>query len=176
MDGIELLRNDHQKILVIINELITGCAGNMTQTSDTAKEIIHHRRTLYHKLRELLVRHLSVEEKLLFPGLRGFVETRILVDECYQEHKRTVKLLGRNEQPTEPTERENWDGFLLQLERHIQSHVEREEDWLFPRARLLLGDAKLKQMLFGAEQVTVSRSATAMVAASADSFALGIPA
>jgi hemerythrin-like domain-containing protein len=173
MDGIELLRNDHQRILVIINELITGGVGNLTQTGDTAKEINRRRRTLYDKLRELLVRHLSVEEKLLFPGLRGFVETRTLVDECCREHKRTADLLGRNKQLTESSEHD-WDGFLLQLERHIQSHVEREEDWLFPRARLLLGDTKLEQMLFDAEQVTSIRSATDIVAASADSFALGI--
>ena len=172
MDGIELLRNDHQRILVIINELITGGVGNVTQTGDTAKDINRQRRTLYDKLRELLVRHLSVEEKLLFPGLRGFVETRVLVDECCREHKRTADLLGRNKQLTESTE--HWDGFLLQLERHIQSHVEREEDWLFPRARLLLGDAKLEQMLFGTEQVTSIQSATDIVAASADSLALGI--
>ena len=174
MDGIELLRNEHRRILVIINELIMGGVANVTQTGDTAKEINRQRRTLYDKLRELLVRHLSVEEKLLFPGLRGFVETRILVDECCREHKRTAELLGRNEQLTESSEHDHWDGFLLQLERHIQSHVEREEDWLFPRARLLLGDAKLEQMLFDAEQVTSIQSATDIVAASADSFALGI--
>ena len=172
MDGIELLRNDHQRILVIINELITGGVGNVTQTGDTAKDINRQRRTLYDKLRELLVRHLSVEEKLLFPGLRGFVETRVLVDECCREHKRTADLLGRNKQLTESTE--HWDGFLLQLERHIQSHVEREEDWLFPRARLILGDAKLEQMFLDANPVTSNKAATDSVAASANSLAVGV--
>ena len=172
MDGIELLRNDHQRILVILNELITGGVGKVTQTGDTAREINHQRRTLYDKLRELLVRHLTIEEKLLFPCLRGFVETRILVDECCREHKRTAELLGRNEQLTDSTE--HWDGFLLQLERHIQSHVEREEDWLFPRARLILGDAKLDQMFFDADPVTSKEAATDIVAASANSLAVGV--
>lgn len=143
MNGIELLKNDHKRILDIINELINELTGKLKHTNE---ESVRHRPRMFGKLRETLIQHLEVEERTLFPSLEGFVDTRILVDECYREHKRIDETLKRIEKLPEETQLDCGDDLLAELERRVQTYVVREEDWLFPKAKLLLGDAKLEEM------------------------------
>jgi hemerythrin-like domain-containing protein len=143
MDGIELLKNDHKRILDIINELINELTGKVKHTNE---ERIRHRPRMFGKLRETLIQHLEIEERTLFPNLAGFVDTRLLVDECYRERKRIDETLKRIEKLPEETQLDCGDDLFAELERRVQTYVVREEDWLFPKAKLLLGDAKLEEM------------------------------
>jgi hemerythrin-like domain-containing protein len=97
---------------------------------------------------------------MLFPELDRFIETRILVDECYRDHKRIGGILREIEKLLEAKPCDHWDDLLLELEEKVQLHVVREEDWLFPRAKLLLGDAKLEEMFFEIERTRSSQSET----------------
>jgi len=143
MDGMELLKNDHKRILEIINELISEFTGKVKHTNE---ESVRQRPRMFGKLRETLIQHLEVEERTLFPNLEGFVDTRILVDECYRERKRIDEILKRIEKLPEETQLDCRDDLLAELELRVQTYLVREEDWLFPKAKLLLGDAKLEEI------------------------------
>ena len=143
MDGMELLKNDHKRILEIINELISEFTGKVKHTNE---ESVRQRPRMFGKLRETLIQHLEVEERTLFPNLEGFVDTRIMVDECYRERKRIDEILKRIEKLPEETQLDCRDDLLAELELRVQTYLVREEDWLFPKAKLLLGDAKLEEI------------------------------
>ena len=143
MDGMELLKNGHKRILEIINELINEFTGKVKHTNE---ESVRQRPRMFGKLRETLIQHLEVEERTLFPNLEGFVDTRILVDECYRERKRIDEILKRIEKLPEETQLDCRDDLLAELELRVQTYLVREEDWLFPKAKLLLGDAKLEEI------------------------------
>ena len=142
MDGIALLKNDHKRILDLINEL--------TKVGHTDQENGPQHSKIFGKLRETLTQHLDIEERTLFLNLKGFFDARMLVDECYRDHKEIDETLKKIEKLPEETQRDGCD-LLAELEVRVQTYVVREEDWLFPKAKLLLGDAKLEQMFFELE-------------------------
>lgn len=155
MNGIELLKNDHKRILDIISELINEFTGKVKHTNE---ESVRQRPRMFGKLRETLVQHLDIEERTFFPKLKAFVDTRILVDECYREHKRIDETLKRIEKLPEETQLDCGDDLLAELERRVQIFVVREEDWLFPKAKLVLGDAKLEEIFLKMESRRSNRA------------------
>ena len=171
MDGIELLKNDHKRILDIINELINELTGKVKQTDE---ENGCQRPKMFGKLREIMIQHLKIEEGTLFRNLKDFVDTRILVDECYLEHQRIDETLKRIEKLPEETQLDCGDDLLAELERRVQTYVVREEDWLVPRAKLLLGDAKLEEMFFEMEQTRSNQSDIDSLIFPADRFGVGL--
>jgi iron-sulfur cluster repair protein YtfE (RIC family) len=171
MDGIELLKNDHKRILDIINELINELTGKVKQTDE---ENGRQGPKMFGKLREIMIEHLKIEEGTLFRNLKGFVDTRILVDECYQEHQRIDETLKKIEKLPEETQRDGCEDLLAELEERVQTYVVREEDWLFPRAKVLLGDAKLEEMFFEMEQTRNNQSNIDSLIFPADGFGVGL--
>lgn len=156
MNGIELLSRDHKRILFLISEL-----GRKDKHSvDADDETDRAPNKMFSQLRQTLTQHNTTEERMLFPELDRFIETRILVDECYRDHKRIGGILREIEKLLEAKPCDHWDDLLLELEEKVQLHVVREEDWLFPRAKLLLGDAKLEEMFFEIERTRSSQSET----------------
>ena len=80
--------------MFIINELINELTGKVNQTDE---ENGGQRPRMFGKLREILIQHLDIEERTLFRNLKGFVDTNILVDECYEEHLRIDETLKKIE-------------------------------------------------------------------------------
>lgn len=169
MNGIEILTNDHKRILVLVNEL----TRKAKHTDGAHEEIVGERAKRFNELRETLTQHIKIEERVLFPDLEGFVEARILVDECYREHKRIDELLQKIEKLPEETQRDLRDDLFAELERRVQTYVIREEDWLFPRAKLLLGDTQLEDMFFEIERIRSNQSETDRLIFPADRFGVG---
>ena len=167
MDGIELLKNDHKKILHLINELINQDTGKVKQTD---QESGRQHSKMFGKLRETLIQHLDIEERTLFLNLKGFLDARMLVDECYRDHKEIDETLKKIEKLPEETQRDGCAGLLAELELRVQTYVVREEDWLFPKAKLVLGDAKLEEMFFEIEQTKSNQSEIDSLILPADRF------
>src|ERR1051326_1867349 len=88
MDGIELLKNDHKRMLDLIDELIYEDSSQVKQTDQKNGR---QSPKMFGKLRETLIQHLDIEERTLFLNLKGFVDARMLVDECYRDHKEIDK-------------------------------------------------------------------------------------
>jgi iron-sulfur cluster repair protein YtfE (RIC family) len=171
MDGIELLKNDHKRILDLINELINEETSKVKQTD---QENSRQHSQMLGKLRQTLIQHLDIEERTLFLNLKGFPDARMLVDECYRDHKEIDKTLKKIEKLPEETQRDGCDGLLAKLEVRVQTYVVREEDWLFPKAKLLLGDAKLEEMFFEIEQTQSNQSEIDSLIYPADRFGAGL--
>src|SRR5678815_4777346 len=77
MDGIELLKNDHKRILDLINELINE---DSSKVKETDQENGRRHPKMFGKLRETLIQHLDIEERTLFRNLKGFGDARMLFD------------------------------------------------------------------------------------------------
>jgi iron-sulfur cluster repair protein YtfE (RIC family) len=170
MDGLQLLKNDHKRILFIINELINELTGKVKHTDEENGD---QRPEMFGKLREILTEHLDIEERTLFRNLKGFVDTNMLVDECYEEHLRIDETLKKIEKLPQETQRAGCADLLAELERRVETYVVREEDWLFPKAKLLLGDAKLEKMFFEIEQTRSNQSEIDSLIFPSDRFGVG---
>lgn len=170
MDGLELLKNDHKTILELINQLISEGSSKVKQTDQKSGR--QHLK-IFGKLRETLIQHLDIEEQTLFQNLKAFVDARMLVDECYRDHKEIDETLKKIEKLPEETQRGGRGDLLAELERRVQTYVVREEDWLFPKAKLLLGDAKLEEIFFEIQQTRTKQSEMDSLIFPADRFGLG---
>ena len=170
MDGIELLQNDHKRILELINQLINEDSSKMKQND---QENGRQHLKMFGKLRETLIQHLDIEERTLFLNLKGFLDARMLVDECYRDHKEIDKTLKKIEKLPVETQREGRVDLLAELQLRVQTYVVREEDWLFPKAKLLLGDAKLTEIFLKIGQTRSNQSQMDSLIFPADRFGFG---
>lgn len=169
MNGLDILHDDHKRILVLVNEL----ARSAKPTEGGHDEIVSKRAKRFHELRKTLRQHIKIEERVLFPDLQGFGETKLLVDECYRDHKRIDELLQKFEHLTEERHCDLWDNLFAELERRVQTYLTREEDGLFPSARLLLKDSQLENMFFEIERIRSNQSEADSLIFPADRFGVG---
>ena len=171
MDGIELLKNDHKRMLDLIDELIYDDSSQVKQTDQKNGR---QSPKMFGKLRETLIQHLDIEERTLFRNLKGFGDARMLVDECYLDHKEIDETLKKIEKLPVETQREGRVDLLAELQLRVQTYVVREEDWLFPKAKLLLGDAKLEEIFFEIEKTRSNQSEIDSLIFPADRFGVGL--
>ena len=115
MNGIELLSRDHKRILFLISEL----GRKDKHTVDADDETDRAPNKMFSQLRQTLTQHNTTEERMLFPELDRFIETRILVDECYRDHKRIGGILREIEKLLEAKPCDHWDDLLLELEEKV---------------------------------------------------------
>jgi hemerythrin-like domain-containing protein len=91
--------------------------------------------------------HLRLEERVLFPFVRGrHPELDRLVEELEQEHRQVQDLTG------ELRFEENLPEKLDQLGRLLEDHIRKEERVLFERIQELLPEATLEQLRQQVEQ------------------------
>ena len=166
MNGLELLKSDHKRILFLIDEFERTIRNTAETDLETNRECVE----MFGTLKSALTEHTIAEERTLFPELERFIETRILVDECCREDHRIGETLDKLQKVIEAEPRDRWDDLLFELDERIQSHVVREEDWLFPRAELLLDAAQREEMFFEIEQMRSSQSETDSLIFPADRF------
>lgn len=166
MNGIDLFKNDHQRILVLINEL----TSKVKQTGNAEQESDYTTIKMFNELRETLIQHIKTEERMLFPELESFIETRIMVDECYREYKRIRTTVEKIDKFLKAKLRDGWDDLLLELEEKLQVELVREEDWLFPMAKERLGDAPLEEMFLQIARIRSNQSVTDNLIVPAERF------
>jgi iron-sulfur cluster repair protein YtfE (RIC family) len=143
MNAVELLKNNHEMVLTLINEL----AHDIKQIEQTEQDTVDcERMNLFGELRDTLTQYTRLEEQILFPELAGSSETRLLVDESYREHQRIREILAKMEKLRKDQHCDRWDDELKELQQNLQRHVAREEDKLFPKAMQLLGPARLETL------------------------------
>lgn len=143
MNAIELLKNNHEMILSLIDEL----ADNIRQIEQTERDTVDcERMNMFGEFRDTLTQHTRLEERMLYPELEGFSETRLLVDESYREHERIRDILAKMEDLRKDRHCDRWDDKIKELRRNLQRHITREEDELFPKAIKLLGEARLERL------------------------------
>lgn len=143
MNAIELLTNNHEIVLSLIDEL----ADNIRQIEQTEQDTVDcERMNMFGEFRDTLTQHTRLEERMLYPELECFSETRLLVDESYREHERIRDILAKMENLRKDRHCDRWDDKIKELRRNLQRHITREEDELFPKAIELLGEARLERL------------------------------
>jgi len=125
MNAFELLKQDHQTVSGIFDELEAGDAAARRQT--------------FPRLKQELDVHAHIEETIFYPALKERPETRELVAEAYDEHAEVKRLLASLEQGLGAADGDAWLEQLTDLRDSVEHHVEEEENELFPNAEKALG-------------------------------------
>lgn len=125
MNAFELLKQDHQTVSGIFDELELGDAAARRQT--------------FPRLKHELDVHAHIEETIFYPALKERPETRELVAEAYEEHAGVKELLASLERGLGAADSDAWLEQLMDLRDGVEHHVEQEETTLFPHAEKALG-------------------------------------
>jgi iron-sulfur cluster repair protein YtfE (RIC family) len=96
------------------------------------------------QLSDEVLTHASIEEEVFYPQLMNYPETRAIVKEGVEEHHIVEGLL--KELDAIDSHDDNWQAKLHVLQENLEHHMTEEEQKLFPKARKLMGAARLGDM------------------------------
>lgn len=122
MDAIELLKKDHQTVRDLFKKF-----------ENTGEKAIKTRESILLKIREELVLHTTIEEKLFYPSLKEEDTTEDLTYEAYEEHD-LVKYELQGLAGDKPGSKE-WNAKVTVLKELVEHHVKEEEKELFPKVK-----------------------------------------
>jgi hemerythrin-like domain-containing protein len=128
MNALEILKQDHRGAMSLIKLLEASDEGATDE--------------VFNKLKGALMLHTQMEERHLYPALESQDETRDLILESYQAHSRVDELLAE----MGSLESSDFKESLNELKSAIESHVDEEENELFPKAQLILGADRLQEI------------------------------
>ncbi|PTU73469.1 hemerythrin domain-containing protein [Pseudomonas mangrovi] len=140
MNAIELLKDDHQKVL--------GMLEKLADTTDRAEKT---RTELLAKIEKELQIHTQIEEEIFYPAFRqagheaGKREDEKMFHEATEEHRAVEALVLPDLLKTDPSSTA-FAGRAKVLKELVEHHAEEEEKSMFPEARKLLGEGVLKTL------------------------------
>src|ERR1041384_1343427 len=133
MDALSLLKEDHEKV-----------AGLFEQLEPTTERAVKTREDLFTKLKQELDVHAHIEETIFYPVLKQEAETRDITLEALDEHKE-IKDLLKQLSTTEPTGNA-WDNLVGDLKRSVEHHVNEEEHEMVPNAQDVRSQQQLDEL------------------------------
>lgn len=153
MNAIDLLKADHEKVKTIL-----------TQLSESTDRAVKTRSDLLKKLEMEITIHTQLEEEILYPAFKaaGGKEEAEMYYEAKEEHRTVDSLVLPDLKDTDPTSPE-FAGRVKVVKELLEHHIEEEETDMFPKAKKLLGQAKLEEL--GEEMVTMKASLKKSLAA-----------
>ena len=104
--------------------------------ADTTVRAVKTRERLLADLREELDLQIELEEKHLFPALRGHAKLKSLVADAIADNRQTRKLLGELDRM--PKDDEGFAPKVTELRRVFQQHIRDERKELLPAIRKVL--------------------------------------
>lgn len=128
----QILRNDHLKIMQLINELLT-----LEEGDDTRKDLIE-------QMRDELVPHARAEESVFYNSLRSINAAKDLVKESYKEHMEAESLL-RALQLKDKVDMD-WKATAQKLRQALAHHIQEEESEVFSVAKMHLTNDEAEMM------------------------------
>ena len=153
MNAIDLLKADHEKVKAIL-----------TQLSESTDRAVKTRSDLLKKLEMEITIHTQLEEEILYPAFKaaGGKDEAEMYFEAKEEHRTVDSLVLPDLKETDPTSPE-FAGRVKVVKELLEHHIEEEETDMFPKAKKLLGQAKLEEL--GEEMVTMKASLKKTLAA-----------
>jgi hemerythrin-like domain-containing protein len=130
VDAITLLETDHRRIEDLLKR------GE--DTSETAKKT---RKTLLDTIAGELTMHETIEERVLYPALEQYSETRSIVLEGVQEHH-VADLIMKELYETSVSD-EQWGAKFKVFKENIEHHIKEEEGPMFRTARGVMSREQL---------------------------------
>jgi len=136
MNGIDLLKTDHEKVKGILNQL-----------SESTDRALKKRAELLDKLELEISIHTQLEEQILYPAFKeaGGKEQDEMYYEAKEEHRTVDSLVLPDLKSTDPSTPE-FAGRVKVVKELLEHHIEEEETEMFPQAKKLLGNAKLEEL------------------------------
>lgn len=133
MNAFELLKNDHQKV-----------SGIFQQLEPTTEDDAARRQTLVTQLKQDLDMHAHIEETIFYPALKKEVETREITLEALDEHQEIKDLLAQL--VATPPNSGDWSDALSELKESVEHHVDEEENEMFSKARDVLSPQQIEEL------------------------------
>jgi iron-sulfur cluster repair protein YtfE (RIC family) len=130
MDALELLKQDHDKVKQLFQQVETA---NPTQA-----------KTLFNKIYHELSIHAIIEEQVFYPVLAKYEQFAPLLKDAYKEHAEAKREMG--EIANLEAGSADWQKKVKKLNKDINHHVQDEEEKLFPQVREVLEAQVLSQL------------------------------
>ena len=136
MNAIDLLKADHERVKALLGQL-----------SESTERAVKKRTELLGKLEIELSIHTRIEEEILYPAFKeaGEKEEEVMYYEAKEEHRTVDSLVLPDLKTTDPATPE-FTGRVKVVKELLEHHIEEEESEMFPKAKELLGDAKLEEL------------------------------
>lgn len=136
MNAIDLLKADHEKVKDILSQL-----------SESTERALKKRAELLARLEMEVSIHTRLEEEILYPAFKeaGSKEEDVMYYEAKEEHRTVDSLVLPDLKETDPGTPE-FAGRVKVVKELLEHHIEEEESEMFPKAKQLLGKAKLDEL------------------------------
>ncbi|MCR8930875.1 MULTISPECIES: hemerythrin domain-containing protein [unclassified Pseudomonas] len=136
MNAIDLLKADHEKVKDILSQL-----------SESTERALKKRAELLTRLEMEVSIHTRLEEEILYPAFKeaGSKEEDVMYYEAKEEHRTVDSLVLPDLKETDPGTPE-FAGRVKVVKELLEHHIEEEESEMFPKAKQLLGKAKLDEL------------------------------
>jgi hemerythrin superfamily protein len=131
MNALEVLKQDHQKVKGLFQEISRG--------SDPNK-----RKELFDKIDTELEIHAHIEETVFYPALETHEELKNMVAEALEEHQEVKIMLEELEELG--SESHDFGSKLQELIESVEHHVEEEQGEMFPKVRQVFDEGELEQL------------------------------
>lgn len=133
MNAIELLKEDHQRVLKMLDEI-----------SNTTERAVKKRTELLAKIEAELKIHTTIEEEDFYPAYRdaGGKPAVKMYHEAVEEHRAVEALVLPDLLATDPGTLE-FSGRVKVLKELLEHHIEEEESEMFKEASELLSPDEL---------------------------------
>ncbi len=144
MDAISLLKQDHEKVKKLLEQL-----------ESTTERGVKTRSELFATIKGEMMVHEAIEEEIFYPELKAHPKAKDIVLEGYEEHHVVDLLMGELEQ-LDVTD-ESWGAKAVVMKENIEHHIEEEEGEMFQKARQVFDKDELEAL--GEHMATRKRSA-----------------
>jgi hemerythrin-like domain-containing protein len=133
MDALSLLKEDHDKVKKMLEEL-----------DSTTERGVKTREELFTKVKQELQVHESIEEEILYPALKDHPKTKELALEAFEEHHVVNMVMAEIEGV--PFEEETWGAKFTVMKENLEHHIEEEEGEMFKQAKQVFDQDELTQL------------------------------
>ena len=136
MNAIELLKQDHEKVKKLLEEL-----------SNTTERAVKKRTELLQKVALELEVHTTLEEEDFYPAFKqaGGKDEAKMYHEAKEEHRAVEALVLPDLLNTDPGTVE-FSGRLKVLKELLEHHIEEEEEEMFKEAEKLMSSEELSTL------------------------------
>lgn len=131
MDGLELLKQDHQAVKDLFDQIDDAEDGKQ-------------RKKLFDQIDTQLNIHAHIEETVFYPEMQKIDELNDMVEEALEEHQEVKTLL--EEMEGRDPEDDQFIASLEELMENVEHHVAEEEDEMFPKVRERCDQATLDRL------------------------------
>ena len=133
MDAVTLLKDEHDKMRKLLDELET-----------TTERGVKTRQELYSKIKGDLTIHEIIEEEIFYPALKEHPKAKDIVLEGYEEHHVVDLVMAELEDL--PVDDEAWGAKAKVMKENVEHHMEEEEGEMFKQARSVFDKAELEEL------------------------------